>query len=37
MHRVHWDHYSLVASKAFARECLEIQAKIGLAPNTVEA
>jgi hypothetical protein len=37
MHRVHWDHYPLVASNAFVQECPEIQAKIGLAPNTVEA
>ncbi len=37
MHKVHWDHYPLVASNAFAQEWLEIQAKIGLAPNTVEA
>jgi hypothetical protein len=36
MHKVHWDHYPLVASNAFAQEWLEIQAKIGLAPNTVE-
>src|SRR5258708_6462990 len=37
MHEVHWDHYPLVASTPFAQEWLEIQAKIGLAPNTVEA
>jgi integrase/recombinase XerD len=37
MHEVHWDHYPLVASTPLAREWLEIQAKIGLAPNTVEA
>jgi integrase/recombinase XerD len=37
MHKVHWDHYPLVASTPLAQEWLDIQAKIGLAPNTVEA
>jgi integrase/recombinase XerD len=37
MQNVHWDHYPLVASNTLAQEWLSIQAKIGLAPNTVEA
>jgi integrase/recombinase XerD len=37
MQNVRWDHYPLVASNTLAQEWLSIQAKIGLAPNTVEA
>jgi integrase/recombinase XerD len=37
MKTVCWEHYPLVASNPLSQEWLDIQAKLGLAPNTIEA